>query len=97
MTMVMPLADRVLVRRAEAEKMTPSGIVLPPVAQKKSQRAVVVAVGPGRVLDNGSRLEPRVKKDDVVLLGEWAGTEIRIDDIEHLMVREDELLGIYED
>lgn len=92
--MIRPLADRVVIKVLEAEEKTPSGIVLPEKAQEKPQEGEVVAVGPGRVLENGNRLEMEVKVGDRVLFSKYAGTEVKLDGKEYLIMRQDDILGI---
>lgn len=93
---VRPLGDKILVKRAEPETKTKSGIFLPESAKDKPQQATVVAVGQGRLLDNGDRAPFQVKKGDTVLLGKWGGTEVKIDNQEYIVLGEDEVLGIIE-
>ena len=93
---VKPLEDRVLVKPIEKETKTESGIFLPESAKEKPMQGTVVAVGPGKLLDNGERVKPAVKKGDVVVYGKYAGTEIEIKNLQHLIVRESELLGVIE-
>ena len=93
---VRPLGDKILVKRVEAESQTASGIYLPESAKEKPQQAKVVAVGDGKLLDNGERAEFQVKKGDKVLIGKWGGTELKIEDEEMLVMSEDEILGIIE-
>jgi chaperonin GroES len=94
MTTVRPLSDRVLVKRVASEEKTKGGIIIPDSAKEKPLEGVVVAVGPGFVRDNGSRRELLVKKGDRVLFGRYDGTEVKIDGQEHLILREQDLLGI---
>jgi chaperonin GroES len=89
-----PLGDRILVQRTEAEEEVRGGIVIPDTAKEKPQEGVVVAVGDGRVLDSGDRVEMAVKTGDRVLFGKYGGTETTIDDVEYLILREDDVLGI---
>ncbi len=89
-----PLADRVVVLRIEEEQKTAGGIVIPDTAQEKPQEGKVIAVGPGKIDENGKRMAMAVKKNDRVLFGKYAGTEIKIDGVEHLIMREDDILGI---
>jgi chaperonin GroES len=89
-----PLGDRILVQRTEAEEEVRGGIVIPDTAKEKPQEGVVVAVGDGRVLDSGDRVEMAVKTGDRVLFGKYGGTETSIDDVEYLILREDDVLGI---
>jgi chaperonin GroES len=93
---VKPLEDRVLVKPVEPEKKTASGIYLPESAKEKPMQGRVVAVGPGKLLDNGERVKPSVKKGDTVVYGKYAGTEIEIKNIKHMIMRESELLGLIE-
>lgn len=89
-----PLNDRVLVKRMEAEETSKSGILIPDTAKEKPMEARVVAVGVGRLNDSGKRIEMEVKAGDRVLIGKYTGTEVRIEDVEHVIVREEEILGI---
>jgi chaperonin GroES len=91
---VKPLDDRILVKPAEAETKTESGLYLPESSKERPVRGTVVAVGPGKRLDNGERVAPTVKKGDTVVYGKYAGTEVEIKGQEHLILRESELLGI---
>jgi chaperonin GroES len=93
-TTVKPLSDRVLVKRMEPEQKVKSGIIIPDTAKEKPLEGKVVAVGAGRLDDNGKRIAPEVKAGDRVLIGKYIGTEVRIDDVEHVIVREEEILGI---
>jgi len=93
---IRPLNDRVLVLRIEEEEKTSGGIIIPDTAKEKPQEGKVVAVGPGKLDDEGKRIALEVKKDDRVLFGKYAGTEIKIDGVEHLIMREDDILGIIE-
>jgi len=95
-TAVRPLDDRVLIKPKEPETKTASGIYLPEGAKEKPQMGTVVAVGPGKLNDDGSRSALSVKKGDTVLYGKYAGTEIDIDDDDHMIMRESELLGVIE-
>jgi len=91
---VRPLGDKVLIKRMEADEKTQAGIFLPESAKEKPQQAMVVAIGDGRVLDNGQRTPFQVKEGDTVLIGKWGGTEVKIEDEELLVLSEDEILGI---
>jgi chaperonin GroES len=91
---IRPLEDRVLVKPIEAESKTASGIYLPETAKEKPVRGEVVAVGPGKRLDNGKRAEMSVKIGDTVVYGKYAGTEVEIKNNKHLILRESELLGV---
>lgn len=93
---VKPLEDRVLIKPLEAETKTASGIYLPESAKEKPMQGKVVAVGPGKLLDNGERVKPSVKKGDTVVFGKYAGTEIEIKGATHMIMRESELLGLIE-
>jgi chaperonin GroES len=89
-----PLNDRVLVKRMEPEETVKSGLIIPDTAKEKPMEARVIAVGVGRLNDSGKRIEPEVKAGDRVLIGKYTGTEFRIEDVEHVIVREEEILGI---
>ncbi len=92
---VKPLYDRILVRRIEGKEQKKGGIIIPDTAKEKPQEAKVIAVGAGRLDEKtGKKLPLEVKAGDRVLIGKYSGTEIKIDDAEHLILREDEVLGI---
>ena len=91
---VKPLFDRVLVKRVEAEEKVKGGIIIPDTAKEKPMEGKVIAVGAGRRDDDGKRIPMEVKSGDRILFGKYAGTEIKIDDEEHIILREDEILGI---
>jgi chaperonin GroES len=91
---LMPLGDRVLVKRSEAEEKTAGGIVLPDTAKEKPKQGVVEAVGSGRVLDSGERVPLAVKKGDTVLFTSYAGNEVKIDGEEFLLMREEDVLAV---
>ena len=91
---VRPLNDRVFVTRIEGEKKTAGGIIIPDTAKEKPQEGKVVAVGPGKLDDEGKRVPLDVKKDDRVLFSKYGGTEIKFDGVEHLILREEDILGI---
>ncbi|MFH0813153.1 MAG: co-chaperone GroES [Pseudomonadota bacterium] len=93
---IKPLQDRVIVKRIEEEEKTKGGIIIPDSAKEKPQEGIVMAVGPGKVTDDGKKIPLEVKKGDRILFGKYAGTEIKIDDEEHLIMREDDILGIIE-
>ena len=93
-TSLKPLGDRVIVKAKEKEEMTKSGIVLPDTASEKPQEGSVLAVGPGRVLDNGKRIEMDVKAGDKVLFAKYAGTEVKLDGEDYLVIRETDLLAV---
>jgi chaperonin GroES len=89
-----PLEDRVVVEPMEAEQVTRGGIVLPDTAKEKPQKGKVIAVGPGRILDNGKRVAPAVKKGDTVVYAKYGGTEIEIDRKDYMILRESDLLAV---
>ncbi|MGE5310326.1 MAG: co-chaperone GroES [Nitrospirota bacterium] len=89
-----PLHDRVIVKRLEEEEKTVGGIIIPDTAKEKPQQARVIAVGKGRTLENGQVMPLTVKAGDRVLFGKYAGTEIKIDGDEHLIMREDDILAV---
>ncbi len=90
---IKPLADRVVIKVLEAEQKTASGIVIPDKAKEKPQEGEVVAAGEGKILDNGTRVEMDVKVGDKVLFSKYAGTEVKIDGNEYLIMRQDDILG----
>ena len=94
MIKVTPLRDRVLVRRLEDAEQKAGGIIIPDTAKEKPQQAEVVAVGSGRILENGDRVPLAVKSGDRVLVGKWSGTDVKIEGTEYLILKEDEILGI---
>lgn len=91
-----PLGDRVLVRPLEAEAKTAAGIVLPDTAKEKPQQGEVIAVGPGRLLDNGERVQPGVKAGDRVLYAKYGGTELKHEGEKHLIISDSDILAIVE-
>jgi len=93
---IRPLNDRILVVRITEEEKTSGGIIIPDTAKEKPQEGKVIAVGPGKVDENGKRIPMDVKKNDRVLFGKYAGTEIKIEGVEHLIMREDDILAIFE-
>ena len=93
-TTVKPLHDRVLLTRSEPEQKAKSGLIIPDTAKEKPLEGKVIAVGAGRLDDNGKRVALEVKAGDRVLIGKYIGTEVKIDDVEHVIVREEEILGI---
>jgi chaperonin GroES len=93
-TNVRPLGDRVLVKPKAREEMTKSGIVLPDTAKEKPQEGSIVAVGTGRLLESGERVPMEVKVGDTVLYSKYAGTEIKLDEEDHLILRESDILAI---
>jgi chaperonin GroES len=91
---IKPLSDRVVIRALEAEEKKQGGIIIPDTAKEKPQEGEVVAVGPGKVTDNGTKIEPSVKKGDRVLFGKYAGTDVTVDDEDYLILRESDILAI---
>ena len=91
---VTPLDDRVLVKQSEAEEVSAGGIVLPDTAKEKPQRGKVVAVGPGKLLDTGKRGDMGLKKGNEVLYGKFAGTEVKIDGEDYVILRETDVLAV---
>ncbi len=94
MANVRPLSDRILVKRVESENKTKGGIIIPDTAKEKPIEGIVVATGPGKVRDDGSRREVLVKQGDRVLFGKYDGTEVKIDGEEHLILREENVLAV---
>ncbi|MCS6805256.1 MAG: co-chaperone GroES [Acidobacteriota bacterium] len=93
---IRPLHDRIVVKRLEPEEEVRGGIIIPDTAKEKPQQGEVVAVGNGKILDNGTRLSLDVQVGDRVLFGKYSGTEVKIEDEEFLILREDEVLGVIE-
>jgi chaperonin GroES len=93
---IRPLHDRVIVQRIAEEEVTKGGIIIPDTAKEKPQEGKVIAVGPGKILDSGTKVSMDVKAGDKVLFGKYSGTEIKIDGEEYLMMREDDILGVVE-
>ena len=93
---IRPLHDRVVVKRLETQEQIRGGIIIPDSAKEKPQEAEVVAVGPGKVNDDGKRAAMDVKAGDVVLIGKYSGSEIKVDDQEYTILREDEILAVVE-
>jgi len=91
-----PLHDRVVIRRTEEERKSPGGIVIPDTATEKPIRGEVIAVGKGKILENGEVRPLDVKKGDKILFGKWSGTEVKIDGEELLIMKESDILGIIE-
>ena len=91
---IRPLHDRVLAKRIEEEEQVRGGIIIPDTAKEKPQEAEIVAVGPGKVQDDGSRAPMDVKAGDRVLIGKYSGSEIKIDDVDYVILREDEILAV---
>ena len=93
---IRPLHDRVIVHRLEEEEKTKGGIIIPDTAKEKPQEGKVIAVGAGKILENGTKLTLDVKVGDKILFGKYSGTEIKIEGEEFLMMREDDILGVIE-
>jgi chaperonin GroES len=93
---IRPLQDRVIVKRIEEEEKTKGGIIIPDSAKEKPIEGKVIAVGGGKVLENGKKVAPDIKAGDSVLFSKYAGTEVKIDGEEHLIMREDDILGVIE-
>ncbi len=91
---VKPLADRILVRRIEETEVKKGGIIIPDTAKEKPQEGEVVAVGPGAIGEDGKRIPMEVKKGDRILMGKYAGTDVKIDGKEYIIMREDDVLAI---
>lgn len=93
---VRPLHDRIIVRRLEEGEVVKGGIIIPDTAKEKPQQGEVIAVGNGKILENGNKIPLDVKAGDTILFGKYSGNEIKIDDEEFLILREDEVLGVIE-
>jgi len=93
---IRPLHDKIVVKRVEAETKTKGGIVLPDTAKEKPKEGVVVAVGTGKLLENGNRAEFQVKEKDRVIFSSYAGTEVKVDGEEYLVLSEDDVLAVVE-
>ena len=93
---IRPLGDRILVKRIQEEEKTKGGIVIPDTAKEKPQEGKVVAVGKGKMSEQGKLLVPDVKAGDKILFGKYSGSEVKIEGEEHLIVREDDILGVLE-
>ena len=91
---IRPLHDRVLAKRLEEEEQVRGGIIIPDTAKEKPQEAEIIAVGPGKVQDDGSRAPMDVSAGDRVLVGKYSGSEIKIEDTEYIILREDEILAV---
>lgn len=91
---IRPLNDRILIQRIEAEEKTAGGIIIPDSAKEKPVEGKVIAVGSGKVLENGAVKKLEVKVGDRILFGKWSGSEIKIEGVEHLLIKEDEILAI---
>jgi len=93
---IRPLQDRIIVKRIEEEDKTKGGIIIPDTAKEKPMEGEVIAAGTGKILENGKKQPLEVKAGDRILFGKYAGTEVKIDGIEHLIMKEDDILGIIE-
>jgi len=91
---IKPLNERVLVIRVKEEQKTAGGIIIPDTAKEKPQEGKVIAVGSGKMVESGKRIPLQVKEGDRVLFSKYAGNEIKIDGVEHLIMREDDILGV---
>lgn len=91
---IRPLHDRVVIKRLEEERTSPGGIVIPDTAAEKPSKGEVVAVGNGKILDNGERRAVDLKKGDTVLFGKYAGTEVKVDGEDYLVMREDDVMAV---
>ena len=91
---IKPLYDRVVIKRMEEEKVSAGGIVIPDSATEKPIKGEIIAVGEGKVLDNGTVRTPKVKAGDKVLFGKYSGTEVKLDGVEYLIAKEDDLFAI---
>jgi chaperonin GroES len=91
---VRPLHDRILVKRVEAKESKKGSIIIPDTAKEKPQEGEIVAVGKGKILEDGTRVAPEVSRGDRVLFGKYAGNEIKIEDQEYLILREDDVLAV---
>ena len=96
MASIRPLHDRVIIKRIEEQEQIRGGIIIPDTAKEKPQEGEVIAVGNGKLLDNGERTQLEVREGDRVLFGKYAGTEVKLDGEEYLIMREDDILGIIE-
>lgn len=92
--MIKPLADRIVIEVAEVERSTKSGIVIPDTSKEKPQKGKVVAIGSGKLLDNGQRAASEVKVGDNVLFNKYAGTEVKVDEVDYLVIRESDILAV---
>jgi chaperonin GroES len=93
---IRPLHDRVIVKRLEEEKLSAGGIVIPDTASEKPSRGEIIAVGNGKVLENGEIRALDVKKGDQILFGKYSGNEVKVDGVEYLVMREDDIMGVIE-
>jgi chaperonin GroES len=95
-TTIRPLNDRIIVRRTEDQEQMRGGLYIPDTAKEKPQEGEVIAVGNGKLLENGTRIQMDVKAGDRILFGKYAGTEVKLDGEEYLILREDDVLGVVE-
>ncbi len=93
---IRPLQDRILVRRIDEEEETKGGIIIPDTAKEKPQEGSVIAAGKGKVSEDGKVHRLDVKKGDRILFSKYAGSDVQLDDVEHIIIREDDILGILE-
>lgn len=93
---VVPLHDRIVVARVEAEEKTAGGIIIPDTAKEKPQEGKVIAVGPGRLDKGGKRIPTELKEGDRVLIARWAGTDFKMNGQEYLIMKEEDILGVIE-
>ena len=93
---IRPLGDRILVKRIKEEEKTKGGIIIPDTAKEKPQEGKVVAVGKGKMTEEGKLLTPDVKAGDKILFGKYSGSEVKLEGEEHLILREDDILGVLE-
>lgn len=93
---IRPLQDRVIVKRVAEEEKTKGGIIIPDTAKEKPMEGLVVAVGKGKTTEDGNLVKPDVKAGDRILFSKYAGTEVKIDGVEHLIMREEDILGVIE-
>jgi chaperonin GroES len=91
---IKPLGDRILVKRVEEEETTKGGLIIPDAAKEKPQEGVVIAVGKGKTADDGKVIPMELKEGDKILFGKYSGSEVKLDGEEHLIMREDDILGI---
>jgi len=91
-----PLYDRIIARRVEGEEKTKGGIIIPETAKEKPMEGKVIAVGEGKLTDDGKRVQPELKKNDRILFGKYSGTEVKLEGEEHVILREDEVLAVIE-
>ena len=91
---VTPLNDRILVKRVDEEQTTAGGLIIPDSAKEKPQKGEIVAAGKGKTTDDGTKIPLEVKVGDQILFGKYSGTELKLDGVEYLMMREDDVLGI---